>query len=85
MNFDAFVWEGTAALAERLWSDTPLTPNATVAAEAARSRFSSLQCHWAFWNLPMFHRQASGSEYVAFGDTQLSDPCPADWCAVPTQ
>ena len=45
-NFDADVWVGASALAERLWSDPPLGDNATVTSNAARDRHHSLACHW---------------------------------------
>ena len=48
-NFDADVWVGASALAERLWSDPPLGDNATVTSTAARDRHHSLACHWKMY------------------------------------
>jgi hexosaminidase len=88
-NWDSTVWPGTTALAERLWSDPPIS---TVTAAAAQARHHALACHWKMWGVPTLTRLSSssssngapkrGSEYVTVLDAHLPG-CPADWCSVP--
>ena len=82
-NFDADVWVGASALAERLWSDPPLGANASATSLEARGRHHALACHWALWGFPTYTRLVSGSEDVAEADASLSALCPADWCSPP--
>ena len=49
-NFDADVWVGASALAERLWSDPPLGDNVTLASQAAQDRHHALACHWKMYD-----------------------------------
>jgi hypothetical protein len=48
-NFDADVWVGASALAERLWSDPPLGDNATLTSKMAQDRHHALSCHWKMY------------------------------------
>jgi hypothetical protein len=48
-NFDADVWVGASALAERLWSDPPLGDNATLTSMTAQDRHHALSCHWKMY------------------------------------
>ena len=48
-NFDADVWVGASALAERLWSDPPLGDNATLTSKTAQDRHHALSCHWKMY------------------------------------
>lgn len=85
-NFDADVWPGASALAERLWSDPPLQPveNGTDrSAVDALQRHHALQCHWAMWGHRTFTRSRKGSEETTEMDASLSNLCPADWCVPP--
>jgi hypothetical protein len=59
-NFDADVWVGASALAERLWTDHPLT----FTAADAEMRHHNLQCHWAMWGFATYTREKPGSEYA---------------------
>ena len=82
-NWDADVWVGASALAERLWSDHPLGANATATANAARDRHHALACHWKMWGVATYTRLGSRSEYTQIRDASLSSLCPADWCTPP--
>jgi hypothetical protein len=85
-NFDADVWPGASALAERLWSDPPLQPteNGTDASAVdALQRHHAQQCHWAMWGIQTFTRSKKGSEATSEMDASLSNLCPADWCPPP--
>lgn len=93
-NYDAGVLTGMAALAERLWSDPPLVPNASAAARDAEERHHALACHWAMWGVSTHTRLADGSTFTAVADPYshvtkfpagrggghiLTNLCPADW------
>lgn len=80
-NFDADVWIGASALAERLWRD--FDPQISGPADA-ELRHHNLQCHWSMWGFGTYTRQAAGSEYTAIKDTNLDDLlCPGDWTEPP--
>ena len=78
-NWDSTVWPGTTALAERLWSDPPIS---TVTAAAAQARHHALACHWKMWGVPTLTRLSSSKQYVTVINAKLPG-CPADWCPVP--
>jgi len=95
-NFDADVWVGASALAERLWSDPPLGSNASATSLSARGRHHALSCHWKHWGFASWTRAddgssgksntpyGHGSEYTAVMDASLgAGVCPADWSTVP--
>jgi hypothetical protein len=82
-NFDADVWVGAAALAERLWSDMPLGANVSATAEAARGRHLALSCHWKMWGFSTYTRLSHASEDTQVKDASLASLCPADWCSPP--
>lgn len=76
-NFDVSVWEGAAAVAERLWSN--LGPSVTAA--AAMGRYQALSCHWSIWGLGTYHRPVSHALPVETMDVPAM--CPSAWSAVP--
>ena len=83
-NFEADVWPGASALAERLWTDFPLASSGTGSAADALNRHHYLQCHWAMWGLATYTREKKKSEYTAVMDAGLGgDLCPADWSTPP--
>ena len=83
LNFDADVWVGASALAERLWTDLPLGDNATTTATAARARHHALSCHWKMWGFRTYTRLQTASEDTEVKDASLGALCPADWCSPP--
>eukprot|EP00039_Didymoeca_costata_P008872 m.117984 g.117984 ORF g.117984 m.117984 type:complete len:562 (-) comp14267_c0_seq2:2181-3866(-) len=74
-NFDANVWEGVAAVAERLWTDGNHT------SQDAMSRYQSLACHWSLaGGIQTFQREALGklnTEIIGVDPT-----CPSAWVEI---
>jgi hexosaminidase len=75
-NLDPRVFVGAPALAERLWSDLPVTE-----AGPAAARYQALACHWAFGGVSAYTREKDASEFTAVAKpATAAGVCPADWC-----